>query len=165
MQSDGVVSLADTSFILLLLTFTLIALTISSLNEGSWIISISTVTNLYLCLCVSCVCLCVHPSVSPPPACALSLVLAFCRPCAGLPVLLLLLCVLAAVHQNMALLPTGITSARSALTRSRATVWPWGTTRLSRRRKFQLPMGDGHQFMFFSKSVSHSIRRELCCLF
>lgn len=63
----------------------------------------------------------------------------FCHLFAGLPVLLL--CVLAAVHPNMALLPTGITSVRSASTRSRATVWPWGTTRHSHRRKLPGPGG------------------------
>lgn len=92
--------------------------------------SISTVTNMYLCLCV-----CVSFRLST--AHALSSVVAFCHLCAGLPVLLL--CVLAAVHPNMALLPTGTTSVRSASTRSRGTVWPWGTTRHSHRRKLQGP--------------------------
>lgn len=86
-----------------------------------------------------CVCMCVSFSSVRCPSSVLgccpvrSVHSAFCHPYAGLPVLLL--CVLAAVHPNMALLPTGITSVRSASTRSRATVWPWGTTRHSHRRK------------------------------
>lgn len=113
-----------------------------------------------LLVCV--VCVSILPSVHRLPAVCPW----FLHSAAGLPallLLLLLLCVLAAVHQNMALLPTGITSARSALMRSRATVWPWATTRLSRRRKFQLPPGDGRHCV--SKSVSRSIRRELGHLF
>lgn len=106
---------------------------------GSWSFHL-WLTCTFACVCM-CVCLC-------PPVCPLPMLRprllprapvhsTFYHPYAGLPVLLL--CVLAAVHPNMALLPTGITSVRSASTRSRATVWPWGTTRHSRRRKLPRP--------------------------
>lgn len=93
-----------------------------------------------LSLTCTCVWLCVSAARAPSSVVAVFAVYsAFCHLYAGLPVLLL--GVLAAVHPNMALLPTGITSVRSASTRSRATVWPWGKTQHSNRRKLPGPGG------------------------
>lgn len=47
-------------------------------------------------------------------------------------------CVLGPVHPNMAFLPTGITSAKSASMRSKATVLPWVMTLHNLRRKWDI---------------------------
>lgn len=110
----------------------------STLNESGWIMTILT-NHVPLPVCVY-VCVSFRLSAAHAPSSVVavcSVHSAFCHPYAGLPVLLL--CVLAAVHPNMALLPTGITTVRSASMRSRATVWPWEMTRHSHRRKFLGP--------------------------
>lgn len=105
------------------------------MQPTGWITTISVVTNLYLCLCVR-VCRCVCLPMPGPWLLLHSLHIPVLF--SGLPVLLLL-CVLGAVHPNMALLLTGITSVRSASTRSRATAWPWGTIPHNHRRKLTRP--------------------------
>lgn len=125
--------------------------------------SISTVTNLYFCLCVlpsvNCPCSVLGCYILPPVrrfACAATV------------------CALPAVHPNMALLPTGITSVRSASTISRGTVWPWGTTRHSHRRKFHgrsgRPPADDHLARLLggflcSLHLVAEAQHELGCLF
>lgn len=105
----------------------------SSLFQFEWVAAswpFSVVTNLYLCLCVS-IRLSAHGLYLVVAVCFIHS--AFYHLYAGLPVLLLY--VLAAVHPNMALLLTGITTVRSASTRSRETACPWGMTRHNLQRK------------------------------
>lgn len=72
-------------------------------------------------------------SVFSPRGCLICAVVLCCSPCAHL-----CCCVLGPVHPNMAFLPTGITSAKSASTRSRATTSPWEMILHNLRRKWDV---------------------------
>lgn len=137
--------------------------------EDVWmtVMTIPMVTNLCStftlpCLLVSVLCLSVLLSLSS--ACVMlchsdnHFRHPFCHPCAGLPTfpVLLLLCVPAPAHPNMALLPTGITSVRSASMRSRAIASPWETTRHSHRRKFMVESVVTFLWQYIGKTLGNS---------